>query len=281
MRRFYLYLREHLREVIPEGLLEKLPRRCRIIGDVGVLKLEPELEGYKGEIGKLALDFYDVRSVVLMRQIRGRFRTPDAEVIAGSKNTVTIHKEHNYRFKLDVLKLMLCLGNSNERYRMAKVSNRSEIVIDMFAGIGQFSIPMALNSRPRKIFSIEINEEAYYYLIENILLNRVQDIVFPIHGDSKIILDRYFEDFADRIIMGYFGGTMNFLKEAFKAIKLGGVIHFHELYERWNALENCKEDIKREAEKYGVKVSFIYGNVVKSYSSRRVHVVVDFKVESK
>ena len=57
-----MYLREHLREVIPEGLLEKLPRRCRIIGDVGVLKLEPELEGYKGEIGKLALDFYDVRS---------------------------------------------------------------------------------------------------------------------------------------------------------------------------------------------------------------------------
>jgi len=270
-----------LKGVVPENLLEKLPRRCRIIGDIAVVKLEPELEEYKEEVGKLALDFYDVRSVVLLRQIKGKFRIPDAEVIAGSKNTITIHKEHNYSFKLDVSKLMLCLGNSNERYRMARISNRSEIVIDMFAGIGQFSIPMALNSRPKKIFSIEINEEAYYYLIENILLNRVQDFIFPIHGNSKIILDRYFEDFADRIIMGYFGGTREFLKEAFKAIKVGGVIHFHELYERWGAVDRCKEDIKKEAESYGVKVSFLYGRVIKSYSSRRVHVVVDFKVESK
>ena len=68
-------------------------------------------------------------------------------------------------------------GNTTERKRMSTISDKGETVVDMFAGIGYFSIPMAVHSKPSKIYSIEINPISYGYLCENVYLNKVEDIV--------------------------------------------------------------------------------------------------------
>ena len=77
---------------------------------------------------------------------------------------------------------------------------KGEIVVDMFAGIGYFSIPMAVHSKPEKIVSIEINPESFNYLKENLRLNRVEDIISPVLGDCSTAAP---EGIADRVIMGY------------------------------------------------------------------------------
>ena len=44
----------------------------------------------------------------------------------------------------------------------------------MFAGIGYFTIPIAVHSNVKKIYAIEINPVSYNFLCENIKLNKVE-----------------------------------------------------------------------------------------------------------
>ncbi|MGQ4832955.1 MAG: class I SAM-dependent methyltransferase [Candidatus Asgardarchaeia archaeon] len=253
----------------------------KLIGDILILKLSDDLHEYRKEIAKIILDKINgkIRSVIYLRQIKGQTRQPDAEFLLGDSNTETIYREYGYMFKLDVLKLMLSLGNSEERKRVSKLSNPNELVLDMFAGIGQFTIPVAVHSKPKRIFSVEINPEAYYYLIENVFLNKVDHIVFPILGDSRKIVPRLFDkDMFDRIFMGYFNGTIDFLPIAVHVIKSGGIIHFHDLFPKKSAIEIAKHEIKRVLSKLNVTPDFVFSKIVKSYSPKLDHVVLDIRI---
>ncbi len=256
----------------------------KLLGDILILKLSDDLHNYRSAIAQIILDKVKgkIRSVIYIRQIKGQTRQPDAELLLGDSNTETIYKEYGYMFKLDVLKLMLSLGNSEERKRVSKLSNQNEIVLDMFAGVGQFTIPVAVHSRPKRIFSVEINPDAYYYLIENIFLNNVTDIVFPILGDSKKVVPRFFnESTFDRIFMGYFNGTLDFIPVAVRVIKNGGIIHFHDLFPKGSAIETAKNEIKKVFEELKTIPEFIFSKIVKSYSPKLDHVVLDIKVHKK
>jgi len=77
------------------------------------------------------------------------------ETIAGFK-TETVHRENGVIFNLDARKVMFSAGNLKERMRMS-LFGKDEFVVDMFAGIGYFTLQMAVHSRPRKIMAIEMN----------------------------------------------------------------------------------------------------------------------------
>ena len=128
------------------------------------------------------------------------YREPNVKIIYGNKKTETIHIENGIRYKLDPQKVMFSSGNMDERIRMAKISNPKETVVDLFAGIGYFTLPMAVYSKPKKIFACEINPVAYDYLCKNIVQNDVTSIVEPLLGDNKTTAPK---NVADRIIMGY------------------------------------------------------------------------------
>ena len=113
----------------------------------------------------------EVERIVKLGSINGPKREPDVEILVGD-NTETIHRENHCFFKLDVAKMMWSKGNTTERKRIGTIVKDGEIVVDMFAGIGYFSIPIAVHSKPEKIYSIEINPVSYSYLKENIALNK-------------------------------------------------------------------------------------------------------------
>src|SRR3989344_2273513 len=76
------------------------------------------------------------------------------------------------------MKEMFPKGNLFERQRIAKQVKPNEIIIDMFAGIGYFSLGL---KKAKKVYAIEKNPLAYKYLKENILLNKAKNIV-PINA---------------------------------------------------------------------------------------------------
>jgi len=271
-----LRLKDYLAQNIQGVPAEYLPSHAKLMDCVAFVRLREEVEGLKREIGDLILRFYNVRAVYLVRGVEGVERRPRLELIAGEPIREITHREYGCTFRLDIVRLMFCLGNSFERLRLAGLVSDGEIVVDMFAGVGQFTIPITVLANPEKVYAIEINPEAYAYLAENIRLNAVEDRAQPILGDCRRVVEEELRGIADRVIMGYFWGTIEALGPALVALKPeGGVIHFHDLARRGSEREFV-ENVLERARQMGYRVELLEWRRVKSYSRTRNHVVIDF-----
>jgi tRNA wybutosine-synthesizing protein 2 len=269
------YLHDAMRNSLTQEELELLPAGFDRIGHVILLNLPRELISKSEEIARALLRIKGVRTVALRTEaITGRERRPQVKVIAGAQMTETLHKENGCIFKLDVAEVMFSVGNIFERMRMPKLIQTGEIVVDMFAGVGQFSIPIAKHARPRKVCAIELNEVAYRYLCENVRLNYVGDIVEPRLGDCAKVAPL---GVADRVIMGMLHVTHEYLPLAMRVLKpSGGVIHYHESVPSKLCFER---PIKRISEAAGGREFEILGQrVVKRYAPGVDHVVIDVRV---
>jgi len=262
-----------------------LPDKWEKIGDVVCLRLPPDTPPIVAEkIGEIYCDVLGARAAVAYDIITGVYREPHAKIIwscGGSggvgvdEELITVHVENGIRYKLDVLHIMFSSGNIDERQRMAKIDMGGEVVVDMFAGIGYFTLPIARYTGARKVVAYEINPRAYRFLAENTRLNRVEDVVETHNLDNR----QAKEGVADRVVMGYLKDTHLFLPKAMKILRPeGGVVHYHE---------NCPEEIiperpyrriERAAGESGFRVVKKDIRWVKSYSPGVWHVVVDAEV---
>ncbi|WP_457612257.1 tRNA(Phe) (4-demethylwyosine(37)-C(7)) aminocarboxypropyltransferase Taw2 [Methanocaldococcus sp.] len=234
------------------------------VGDIVIVKRDLSQEEIKYLIEKTKC-----KTIVRYITISGEFRRQYVKILYG-RETETIHKEHGCLFKLDVSKIMWSQGNIRERRRMAFISNKYETVVDMFSGIGYFSIPMAKYSKPF-IYAIEKNPVAYKYLCENIELNKLKNIS-PILSDNR---DVPLENIADRVLMGYVHKTHKFLDKAFSFLKDRGVIHYHETVPEKIINIRPIERLKFYAKKQGYKLIDYKINKIKKYAPGVWHVVVD------
>ncbi len=262
-------LKSVLAPKLPKELRELIPRSYKIIGDIILVKIPEELEDYKRLIGETLLELHP-RCKAVWRDLgkSGMLRKPKVELLAGS-GSETIHRENGCLFKLDITKVMFSPGNQAERMRMARIVQDGEVVVDMFAGIGYFSIPIAVHSNAAKIYSIEINPDAYHYLLENIKLNGVRNIS-PILGDSMVVTP---EGVADRVIMGHIF-CHEFLPVAIRALNGKGIIHYHESTPE-AVLDRPIKRVEKACSEAGKKCKILNFRKVKNYSPGVYHVVVD------
>lgn len=257
---------------IDDSQRKLLPRGWQILGDIIIVKINDKLEYRKKEIGEALLSQYPrCKTVLLDKGISGKMRQPLREVIAGN-GTETIHKENGCLFKLNAMEIMFSQGNLAEKKRMSKLGN-GEIVVDMFAGIGYFSIPMAVHSKPEKIISIEINPVSFGYLKENIKLNRVDDIIESVSEDCAIATPR---GIADRVIMGYLDGQ-EYIQQGISALLSGGILHYHEAVPDAIDRRPVERLIKAGLEQ-GREVKITGLRKIKKFSPGVWHVVVDARV---
>ncbi|VVB72810.1 tRNA(Phe) (4-demethylwyosine(37)-C(7)) aminocarboxypropyltransferase [uncultured archaeon] len=267
-------LKNALQGEMPANLLCLLPRGWYILGDIIVVKIHPALTAYQERIGQALLDFYPRCATVLRDYgIEGQFREPVREAIAG-KRTHTLHRENGVVFELDARKVMFSAGNLHERMRMSSFG-KDEFVVDMFAGIGYFTLPMAVHSRPHKILAIELNPNAYYYLCRNIMNNHVEEIVEPSFGDCATKTP---EGVADRVVMGMVQVTDRYLQKGIKALRPGGILHYHQTIPTWKFPDAGIRDVIAAAETLGRKASIQKCIRVKKYSPGVVHAVIDAQI---
>ncbi len=246
-------------------------RHWELIGDVLVVKLSDGM-ARKKEIGDGLLKLIPNANAVVNRQkVQGVYREPKAELIAGSR-TETLHKENGCLFKLDPMKVMFSTGNPEERRRMASIVGDGEVVLDMFAGVGQFTIPVAKHSRPKRVFAVEKNPVAFAYLEENVRLNQLQN-VYTLLGDCSKVSP---QGVADRVIMGFFD-PLAFLPAAVGALREEGIIHYHTLTQK-KELKLVAERLLPEFKKLGCSIEVLGERLIKSYAPRLWHAVIDLKV---
>lgn len=215
---------------------------------------------------------HNVKTIMRIDHIQGTKREPVYKILFGSE-TETINKENKCLFKLDLSKVMWSKGNVNERLRIAKLVRDNETVMDMFAGIGYFSIPIGVHSNARKVISIEINPNSYYYLCENVKLNKCDNIT-PVLGDCLVETPKYN---ADRILMGYVKTTHHYLKVAVNSLNKGGIIHYHETVPEKLLETRPISRIKQAAGDRDVELLKI--NKIKKYAPGVEHVVIDALID--
>jgi len=260
---------------IPERLVWHLPSKWERIGDICVVRLDDALTPYEDSIGRAYAAVLGVRTVLReVGGIAGEFRRPDTRVMFGG-DTVTTHLENGIRYRLDVAEIMFSSGNEEERIRMAETRCDGETVVDMFAGIGYFSLPLAVYQRPRKIVACEINPRAHSFLVDNIALNGVGDRIQPFLGDNRTLEGR---SFADRIVMGYVKTTHEFLPAAMRYLKDGGVVHYHETCPNDLMPDRPVHRLREAAE--GRTVEILRLKEIKSYAPGVSHVVVDARINA-
>ncbi len=268
---------ERLQRAIPHTLTERdlrwLPRTWQLLGDLVLVNIPPQVEHLKHDIGLGLLALYPrCKSVLWDKGVHGTLRQPNVEVIAGTE-TVTVHKENTCLFALDARHVMFSAGNFAERVRMSTVGE-NEDVLDMFSGIGQLSIPIAVHAHPRSVTAIELNPVAYSFLTQNIALNNITQIMRSVAADStRVNTNKRF----DRVIMGHFEAYKH-LQKGIELLRRGGILHLHAIMpieemhdEPHRFVTNATRQSTRRAEVLTV-------HKVKSYAPGIAHVVTDVRV---
>jgi len=275
-------LAEVLAAELPTHLLAHLPRALDVVGDIAIIEIPPNLESNKAAIGQAVLKTHRNVKVVLAKAgvISGTYRLRDFEFIAGEHRTSTIHKEHGCAYYVDVAKAYFSPRLSNEHDRVARLVREGEVVVDLFAGVGPFAVPIAKNRKTAKVYAIDINPDAIDLLKKNARLNRVENKVFPIVGDARQVVNEKLAGVADRVIMNLPETANEFIDVTCKAVKPSrGVVHFYGFIKHPETLEDMKNQFSEAVEKAGRKVAaFQYAKTVRETAPYEYQAVLDAEI---
>jgi tRNA (guanine37-N1)-methyltransferase len=282
------YLKGNLKKLLEEKLefneLKRLYRSYDIIGDIAIIRVPDFLDKKSELIANAIIDTHNgVKSVwKQVGSVTGDYRIRDLEYIIGEKKSETIYKEHGCIYKTDIRETYFSPRLSYERLRIAKLVHPGETVLNMFAGVGCYSIAIANHSKPLKVYSIDINPIAIKYLQENIRLNRREKTVIPLLGDAKNLIEQKLQSVSDRVIMPLPEKAFDYLNSAISSLKpKGGWINYYDFE---HAKKN-EDPIEKTINKVSKKIKLItdfevkFGRIVRPIGPGWYQIVLDINIK--
>ncbi len=253
-----------------------LPSSFDVIGDVAVIKLPPSLQAHAGAVGAALLRAYPrLRSVAMDRGVGGSLRVRGLEVVAGEAALRTLHREHGLTLVVDPSRAYFSPRLATERMRVARQVRPGEMIVDMFAGVGPFSLVIARHARPARVYAVDANPEAFALLQENIQKNRVGDRVVPLLGDAREVVPGLGS--VDRVIMDLPHSAVEFLGVALRALRPEGLLHYYEIMPR-DRVGAREEELRGRARTLGRTLEILARREVRTYSPRQAHFALDLRV---
>jgi tRNA (guanine37-N1)-methyltransferase len=272
------------REVLGEDFARRIWRRIEFIGDIALIRtplnMNPEELRPLGE--EILNRIPHVKSVwASIPGIEGPYRLRRHVWLAGEQRSETLYREHGCVFKVDINRVYISPSLNYEHIRVARLVNPGEVVFNMFAGAGLFSIIIAKHSNPSRVYSVDINPDAYYYMVENIKLNHVEDKVHPVLGDAKDVASKLSSS-VNRVLMPYPELALDYLPYAVDSLKNSGWVHVYlhvrtERGEHWRtkALRVISE---RLAEISARSYTVSHVRKIRNVGPRQHQVVVDLYI---
>jgi len=271
-------VRARLAEAAGPELAAAMPRGYQRLGRVLVLRLPDAFRPYFPLLGAAWQETLRVATVLVRTgPIAGDRRTPTVERIAGGP-TETEVLEHGVRWRFDAARIMFAAGNRTERRRAGALVRPDERVVDLFAGIGYFSIPAALPGRARAVVAVDHNPLAIRYLTENAARNGVAERVVPVLGDNRTV--DLAPASADRLFLGYLPSARPWIPRALALARPGAWIHVHSIEDARGAEARAVAATEAAVRAAGGSLRAPpRGRAVKPYGPGRTHVVVDARVD--
>ena len=237
-----------------------LPRH-ELVGGIAIMQ-ERDLAGAQ----KILVSRPSLHTIVYaIGEVSGEYRTREFEVLAGVPTTRTEVIEYGHRFHVDLAAAHFSARLSSERQRILQQTGRNEIVLDMFAGVGPFAITLA--ARAALVIACDLNPQAVELMLENIAQNRIKNML-PVLADARRLAGIFPWRF-DRIVMNLPLSGTDFLPDAFRLCRAGGMIHFYSLVAAEGEHRECIQGLGGEV---------LAERVVRSYSPGQWHAVYDVKV---
>ncbi|NXW34926.1 TYW2 protein, partial [Phaetusa simplex] len=176
-------------------------------------------------------------------------RTPNVTLLLGQDGWVE-HVDNGIRYTFDVTKCMFSPGNITEKLRVASLPCSGEVLVDLYAGIGYFTLPYLVHAAAAFAHACEWNSHAVEALRRNLALNGVQDRCRVHHGDNRQVssadqprslqphtassspplsFQLELRDVADRVNLGLIPSSEEGWPVACRVLKkgTGGVLHIH------------------------------------------------------
>tara|TARA_B100000029_G_scaffold261970_1_gene258171 strand:+ start:1327 stop:2154 length:828 start_codon:yes stop_codon:yes gene_type:complete len=273
-------LKKALENILSTKESEELFSSFDQIGEIIVLRIPDSLKSKKKIIGETLLEqVRSARSVFYQSSpVEGQFRTRNLEILAGEDNTETEYKESGCRFLVDVEKAFFSPRLSTERERIANLIHDDEIIINMFGGIGMFSI-LAAKIKKCTVYNIDINPDAAILCEKNIDMNKLKGKIISLNGDAQKIIQDKLQNLADRVLMLLPERSDEFLETASLAAKNNGIIHYYS-----HIHSDKKQDAPKFSEKHYLDISKVKSNILNSRIVRPVgprfyQTVVDVQIK--
>jgi len=250
------------------------------IGSIIIVRIPELLLPKKKLIGETLLEqVKNAKSVFYQSSsVEGEFRTRDLEILAGDDKTETEYKESGCRFIVDVRKAFFSPRLSSERMRIAELVNDGEVIVNMFGGIGMFSI-IAAKKKKCTVYNIDINPAAVDFCQKNIAINKLAGNIISIHGDALDVIKNQLENKSHRTLMLLPEKSDEFLNSAILATKSKGVIHYYS-----HIHADKKSDAAKLSEQHylgitSIKSTILGSKIVRPVGPRFYQTVVDVKIE--
>jgi tRNA (guanine37-N1)-methyltransferase len=221
-------LKELLQERLDSTELEKLSSSFDIIGTIAIIKIPESLNSKRKLIADALIEeIKPVKSVFCqVSAIEGDYRLRKLELISGENSPITVYKEHGCTFKVDVINTYFSPRLSTERLRIAKLIEPNEVIVNMFGGVGTFSIIISRYNKSAKVYSIDSNPIATDMCRQNIEINKLTGNVIPVLGDAEQEIQSL-KGIATRVLMPLPEKARDFVDAAVSSLENGsGMIHY-------------------------------------------------------
>ncbi|MDH5780209.1 MAG: class I SAM-dependent methyltransferase family protein [Candidatus Bathyarchaeota archaeon] len=272
-----------LEDKLPPHLLATVPRAIDFVGEIAVVEIPPELERHKGMIGEAIISVHKQVHTVLAKSgaVEGIYRLREFEVIAGAGETETIHKEYGCSYHVDLAKAYFSPRLSHEHDRVASIVKEGETIVDMFAGVGPFSILIAKRHENIHVYAIDVNPDAIALLKRNLKENRVEQKVTPILGDAVQIIGERLSGIADRVIMNLPERAIEYVDSACETLKReGGIVHYYDFTNTPNPLETARVRLTEAAGRTSRNIKkILFARKVRAIAPYAWQVVVDAEIK--
>ncbi len=244
-----------------------------IIGDIATFsKMPKEAKKQKLIANKLLKLNKKIKTVLLKtKKFSGRYRLPKYKVLAGKKTKEALYRENNSLFKLDVEKCYFSSRLASERLRIAKQVKFNELILVMFSGIAVYPIVISKNSKAREIYAVEINHDAVDYAMDNLKLNKINNVKLY-QGDVKKIIPKMKYKF-DRILMPAPKNAENYLNLIKNKTKKNTIIHFYDFSNEDDFPEESIKKIKKHFKRIKILKTVKCGNI----SPYNYRICIDFQ----
>ena len=268
---------------LPPHLVRSIPRAIDFVGAIAIVEIPFELVDHKKTVGEALLEAHKQTRTVLAKSgaVEGVYRIRDFEVIAGAEKTATVYREYGCVYHVDVAKAYFSPRLSSEHNRVASQVKDGETIVDLFAGVGPFAIPIAKKHENVRVYAVDVNPDAVSLLKRNVAVNRVEKQVVPVLGDARQAVREQLLGKADRVIMNLPETAIEFVDVACEALKAeGGIIHYYDFTKVSDPLETARVRLTEAVNRNNRKVmKILLAKPVREVAPYTWQVVVDAEIQ--